>query len=64
LLLSLVGNGFFIIDPSLVLLKKAKGAGALTTAKPSSVPQLRINPPSPPSPSYSVGAPTTRRRTD
>lgn len=59
----MVGGAQLAIDPvGLILIHAAQTSGVPATAKPPTIPTIRITPPAPPSPSFSVGANPSRRR--
>lgn len=61
-LAQLSGNSVFFIDPAgVVVTKITKGPPIPATAKPPTVPQLRVTPPAPGAPSYSVSTSPPRR---
>lgn len=58
-----VGNANMVFDPAgITITNFARGPQIPATARPISVPTIRIVPPAPPPPSYSVGSPPTRGR--
>ena len=62
----IVGGALLAVDPvGLVLVRAAQSSGVPATAKPLTIPTIRITPPAPPTPSFSVSAnPPRRRRED
>lgn len=59
--LTLLGAAGFLVDPTKVtIVNFSRGPQVPVTAKPITIPTIRIVPPSPPSASYSVGSPPRR----
>lgn len=59
----MVGGAQLAVDPvGLVLVHAAQSSGVPATAKPPTIPTIRITPPAPPSPSFIVSANPLRRR--
>lgn len=60
----LLGNSSFVISPGGVTITHFAVASQIpATAKPATVPQLRITPPSPARPAYSVSTTPPRKKT-
>ena len=62
---NIVGGAQLAVDPAgVILIRAAHSAGIPETAKPPTIPTIRITPPAPPAPSFSVSANPRRRRED
>jgi len=62
---AILAGGFLSVDPAGVIIRRtAQSSGVPTTAKPPTIPTIRITPQAPPAPSFSVSANPPRRRED
>lgn len=60
---NIVAGAQLAIDPvGVILIRAAQSSGVPATAKPPTIPTIRITPPAPPAPSFSVSANPPRRR--
>lgn len=61
--LTLLGAAGFLVDPAKVtIVNFSRGAQVPESARPATIPTIRISPPARPAASYSVGSPDRRQR--
>ena len=61
--LTLLGNSSMMFNPAgVTIVNFSRGPQIPATAKPVTIPTIRIVPPGPPAPNYSVGSPVRRNR--
>jgi hypothetical protein len=63
IVLTAVGAANWVIDPAKVtIVNFSRGPQVPESAKPPTIPTIRITPPAPPAATYSVGSPVRRTR--